>query len=73
MSEERGCYLEKREELWRKNLGNGRQFALSDLMPFVSIGGKRLRPRSADHSEGQSKDVCLRQVTVVLQRKQEKL
>lgn len=65
-----GHYLQKAEELWRKRLGDGRKFALSDLMPSVSIGGERLRPRSADHSQSQSKDVCLRQATVVLKRKQ---
>ncbi len=50
-------------------MGDGGEFALSDLVPFVSVGGKRLRPRGADNSQGESKDVRLRQVTVVLQRK----
>lgn len=38
------CYLEKAEKLWRKHLGDGGEFALSDLVPFVSVGGERLRP-----------------------------
>lgn len=52
-------------------MGDGGEFALSDLVPFVSVGGERLRPRGADDSQSQSKDVRLRQVTVVLQRKSE--
>lgn len=54
-----GAHLEKAEEVLGQHLGDGREFALSDLVPFVSIGGKRLRPRSADHSESQGEDVRL--------------
>lgn len=42
-------YLEEAEELWRKKLRDGRQFALSDLVPLVSVGRERLRPRGTDH------------------------
>lgn len=41
---ESSCYLEEAQELWRKHLGDGGEFAMSDLVPFVSVGGKRLRP-----------------------------
>lgn len=61
-------YLEEAEELWREKLRDGRQFALSDLVPLVSVGRERLRPRGADHGQGQSKDVGLGQVAVVLRR-----
>lgn len=50
-------------------MGDGGQFSLSDLVPFVSVGGKRLRPRGVDNSQGQGKDVRLRQLTVVLRKK----
>lgn len=53
------AHLEEAEELLGQNLGDGRELALSDLVPLVSVGGERLRPRSADHRQGQSKDVRL--------------
>lgn len=62
-------YLEKTDKIWRKHLRDGGEFALSDLVPFVSVGGKRLGSRGADNSQSQSKDVRLPQVTVGLQRK----
>lgn len=61
-------YLEKAQELRGEHLRDQRQFAPSDLVPLVAVGGERLRPRGADHRQGQSKDVSLSQVAVVLQR-----
>lgn len=51
-------------------MGDGGEFALSDLVPSVSVGGERLRPRDADDGQSQSKDVRLRQATVVLQKRE---
>lgn len=63
-----GAHLEKAEEVLGQHLRHGRELALSDLVPLVSVGGKRLRPRRADHRERQGEDVRLRQVAVVLQQ-----
>lgn len=54
-----GAHLEEVQEVLGQHLGDGGEFALSDLVPLVSIGGKRLRPRSADHSQSQGEDVRL--------------
>lgn len=61
-------YLEEAKELRGEHLRDGRQFAPSDLVPLVAVGGERLRARGADHRQGQSKDVGFDQVAVVLQR-----